>query len=177
MIVRKQVNPDGTVPGLETMAGEEVVIIRARTEKVAKALERPMAVVEDVLRYVREHRELMTKQVGDFTARYGNPAEKAREYAKHLNADDVKSKVRELNELVEKRLETISKDLEKRYEDLEREVETAIENIFAGSRKEGETTPVTPEPAPTAVEAEAGAEAEAAAEPKPKRGRAANGQK
>ncbi len=177
MIVRRTVGADGTLPGLAEMAGEEVVIVRARTEKVAKAFERSIAVLEDVRRYVAEHRDLMRRQMVDFTGRYGNPAEKALayadKYAKHLTSDEIKSRVHEVNDLVEKRLETIQKDLERRYEDLEREVEGTIERIFASPKKAEDVSaaPAAPSgPAPADATANATSAAADAAKPKRSRG-------
>jgi hypothetical protein len=142
MIVRRKVDESGRITELEDLKNSDVIVVRTpsgvtseRAERFAKAFEKPLAAFEDVLRFVKEHRDLTVKQVDEFTARYGNPADKAREYAKGLSPEEFRARVNEVNALVEKRLETISKDLERRYDELEREVETAIERVFGAGKK------------------------------------------
>lgn len=139
MMIRTKVNEMGQVGDLSQFAGDDVLVIRTpkavtpeRTETLAKALEKPLSALEDLRRFLAEHRDLTRRQALEFTARYGNPAEKAKAYAKNLNLtpEELRGKVNEVNSLVEKRLETITQDLEKRYDELEREVEATIERVF-----------------------------------------------
>lgn len=157
MIQKRKVTDEGQISDLKDFAGREVIVVKTpngvsgeRTEKVAKAFEKPLAAIEDVRRFVVEHRDLTRRQVDEFTARYGNPADKARTYAKNLKPEEFRAKVNEINALVEKRLETISEDVERRYADLEKEVETAIERVFGRKVKEA----TEPADAPRDVEVE-----------------------
>lgn len=145
MIQRRKVNEEGKIDDLNELAGADVIVVKTpkgvspeRADKVAKVLEKPLAAVEDVRRFVLEHRDLTRRQVDEFTARYGNPADKARTYAKNLKPEEFRAKVNEINALVEKRLETISQDMERRYADLEREVEGAIERVFGGRKPDAD---------------------------------------
>lgn len=150
MIQKHKVTDEGQISDLKDFAGADVLVVKTpagvspeRTEKVAKAFEKPLAAIEDVRRFVVEHRDLTRRQLDEFTARYGNPADKARAYTKNLKPDEVRAKVNELNALVEKRLEGISEDVERRYQDLEKEVEAAIERVF-GRKVKDATEPDAP---------------------------------
>lgn len=164
MIQRRKVNEEGKIDDLNELAGADVIVVKTpqgvspeRADKVAKVLEKPLAAVEDVRRFLNEHRDLTRRQVDEFTSRYGNPADKARAYAKNLKPEEFRAKVNEINALVEKRLDTISHDMERRYADLEREVEGAIERVFGTRKSDAESAPREVEIEPVEAENSNGA--------------------
>lgn len=145
IVKSKKVNEEGHITGLKAYAGREVLLIPRfgvsdlpNGERVEKALAKPRAIFGEFTKYVREHTDLSAKQYREFADRHGDPAAKARAYAKALSPEEFKARAKELEAFVQERLAALATDIEHRYEVVETEIDEAVERIFG--RKNGAST-------------------------------------
>lgn len=142
----KNVDENGNITGLEAYKGETVFVLRApklpgsNSARANKALETPRALLAEFRDFARAHRELSQTQYRRFTEKYGKPADLVRDYAKSVTPEEFQAKVRELNTLVQKRFDEVSKEMNSNYEKLEAEFEAAVDRLFKG-KPAGEAQP------------------------------------
>lgn len=132
----RKVEVDGTIK-LEAEPGTEYLLMKKPLlpQMAAHTLQRPRAMLDEVVGYVREHSDLGRRQVREFVRRYGNPQEKIKGYVSRLSPEEFQKRAKEFNDVVQKRFDDLSKDIEARYEKLEEEFDATVERIFGRQEK------------------------------------------
>ena len=132
---RAKVDETGHIRGLEAHKGEEFILVKApKLDNMNFDLDKPREVVDEVMKYVREHRSLAQRQYEEFTARYGTPQEKFRELAAHLSPEEFARRTKEIADFAEKRLNDARRDVEATYAKVEKEIETRADAIMKGKK-------------------------------------------
>ena len=135
---RAKVDDQGRISGLDAHKGEEFILVK--TPKLgalgeAGNLEKPREIVDEVFRYVKEHRELAGRQYNEFTTRYGRPEDKFRELASHLTPEEFARRTKEIAEFAERRLAEVRKDVEATYARVEKEIEARAGQVLGRGKE------------------------------------------
>lgn len=128
---RAKVDETGHIRGLEAHKGEEFILVKApKFDNMNIDLDKPREVVDEVLKYVREHRTLAQRQYDEFTTRYGTPQEKFREFAAHLTPEEFARRTKEVADYAEARVNEVRREVEATYAKLEKEIETRADAVM-----------------------------------------------